>query len=154
MALEDRREYECSLLPIHVLSHLTVTIITASPERWHEGAEPKLLSGLLRARPDRALESLDGWIMHIVLRCIHFSEEPCRSGLDELYTSVFARSIATVVCSVMVNYEAHSLIDLGKQRDTMLCQLKQGSTATARQRARHRTRDRAVTRGKGYTWWA
>ncbi|KAK2761809.1 hypothetical protein FQN54_001639 [Arachnomyces sp. PD_36] len=72
------------------------TIISASPERWHEGNEHKLLSSLLATRLDWFRQPLDEWVMRIVLRCIHFSEEPWRAGLDELYTSIFARSIATV----------------------------------------------------------
>ena len=93
--IDDSNFPSCSLST--ALTPDTDTIITASPERWHEGDEEKFLSGLLRARPRSELKDR---IAQIVLQCIQFPEEPYRAGLDELYTSIFERSIAIVVCPI------------------------------------------------------
>ncbi|PMD18467.1 purine and uridine phosphorylase [Hyaloscypha hepaticicola] len=87
------------------------TVITASPERWHEGNEWTFQRELLRARPERLFESMDACVRHIVFRCINFSEEPCRAGLDHLYTAIFAYSIAGVVGSRPSSYEIYTLMN-------------------------------------------
>ncbi|KAH7093422.1 hypothetical protein FB567DRAFT_174060 [Paraphoma chrysanthemicola] len=70
------------------------TILTSLPERWHEGAEPKIMSAILKSRPYLTPKAIN-WISHVVDQCVNFSEEPNRAGLSERYTKIFARAIAT-----------------------------------------------------------
>lgn len=73
------------------------TIITAFPERWHEGQEDDILSHIFGPIWDTPPSSLDQMISNILQQCIGFVDAPSNAGLDENLFDIFEQSIAKVV---------------------------------------------------------
>jgi hypothetical protein len=72
------------------------TIITSFPERWHQGAEKTLLNSI-NDEDTITFSSPEELVEHIAYRCVTFTEEPFKSGLDEHFLDIFANEIAKIV---------------------------------------------------------
>ncbi|OAP54920.1 hypothetical protein AYL99_10620 [Fonsecaea erecta] len=94
------------------------TIITAFPDRWHQGQEDDLLTYLSRMflkHPPYSMQSMIKWIL---CNCTAFIDAPCNAGLDENCFEIFEQSIATVSSRQTARYRSfYSLIKSGYVRE-------------------------------------
>jgi hypothetical protein len=83
------------------------TIVTAFPERKHQGdetADRTLQKSLLRGFKESQPRSAEELIALVVSRCINFVDIPFKAGLQEPVFGMFATSIAEQVSTVGISH--------------------------------------------------